>query len=117
MSSLARLRQTIASLPSSNLSSAKGGTVQISQALNNIVDRAFPSSAASSSSHASSSATATDLPADFAGSVPPAPSPPADPSASLGPGEQRALERMAQSLERLKSNAAANEVRLDPILA
>jgi hypothetical protein len=99
MSRVTHLLNLARSLPPSPIRAP--GTPQLSDALQKIITRTFPQSSASTSTSAvESSITAT--PAAI-GSVTSAP-------AVVGPSEEKAMEGMIASLERIQSNASLKEV-------
>ena len=99
MSRVTHLLNLALSLPPSPIRAP--GTPQLSDALQKIITRTVPqSSASTSTSAAESSITATPA---AVGSVTSAP-------AVVGPSEEKAMEGMISSLERIQSNASLKEV-------
>ena len=100
MSRVTHLVNLARSLPPSPIRAP--GSPQLTDALQKVIARTFPQSSGSASTGASSSVTATPA---AVGSMTSAPS-------VVGPSEEKAMEGIIASLERIQSNAALNQVRL-----
>jgi len=100
MSRVTHLVNLARSLPPSPIRAP--GSPQLTDALQKVIARTFPQSSGSASAEASSSVTATPA---AVGSMTSAPS-------VVGPSEEKAMEGIIASLERIQSNAALNQVRL-----